>query len=306
MAKHRMPVMQKLSVFSPAKVNLYLGVSDKKGKKPGSEDEFHYLSSIFHLLDFGDVLHFEENDSFEIVLSGPFAQKQIHLKDNLIYKAAQMFADKPEDELKIKITLEKNIPLQSGLGGGSSNAAAALWGLNEFLKAGYSMDQLRDKARSIGSDVVIFLYDKPVLMQGFGDEFVESYEAFDAPVVLIKPEDGVSTKEAYKQFDSFQDLAMPAKLLIIGMQSHDLEIVATHLSNNLEIAASDLVPEIPHMLRWLGNQPGAYLAHVSGSGSCIFSIFETMDEAKAAAELAAQEGYWSQVCRLATKGIREI
>lgn len=294
-----------LTFLAPAKVNLYLGVEEKKGTKPQASGQFHYLKTIIHPLDFGDEITFSPSESFEFEMSGEEAPQNLAEEDNLAFKAAKLFSKHFDLDLQCKISVVKHIPSQAGLGGGSSDAACVLYGLNEFFELGASKEELIELGKTLSSDVAALLYQAPVLMGGFGDEFLEEFESLSAPVVLLKPKAGVSTKDAYDEFDKFSDLVFPIDLMLIGMRSKDIEIVGTHVANNLELSAVDLVPEIAKAQSWLSDQAGACVAHITGSGSCVFSVFDTEEEAKQAYDLSQNLDYWSCLTKLST-GIKRL
>lgn len=292
-----------VKVLAPAKVNLYLGVEKNKGKKPNVSGDFHYLKTIIHPLDFGDEVTIIKANSFEFVMQGSEAPDQLSKEDNLAYKAALLFAEHFDISLGCKIIIEKHIPAQAGLGGGSSDAAAVLYGLNKFFDLKIETDELIALAKDLGSDVCAFLYQKPVLMGNFGDEFIESFNPLRSPVLLLKPAAGVSTADAYKGFDEFPDLVFPIDLMLIGMRTNDAEIVGTHVANNLELTAVDLVPDIAKAQAWLSDQAGACVAHITGSGSCVFAMFDTEAEAQQAYKAAQSQPFWSQLTHL-SEGLR--
>ena len=149
--------MEKLIISAPAKINLHLQVLDKR------KDGFHNISSLFSLIDLHDTLIFKNNDNkVELTESIPIA-------DNIVLKAANLLKEEYSVNKGVKIDLSKSIPDQRGLGGGSSDAAATLIGLNVFWKLNISKDELLRSALKLGSDVPFFIYGKTAWAEGRGE-----------------------------------------------------------------------------------------------------------------------------------------
>lgn len=288
--------MSKLEILAPAKVNLYLGVSPEK-----TENGYHTLKTVYHLLDFGDIVTIEPAETLSCTTSVDLGIPQ---EDNLAYKAAVLMGKAYDKAPAVAIHIEKNIPAQAGLAGGSADAAAVIKGLAKLWGAENDVTTQLAIASQLGADVSAFLYDGPTLMGNFGEELIERFSPLNAPVLLVKPQAGVNTAEAYARFDRRPDHAMPIELMLIGMREGDIEVVGSHVSNNLELAAIELVPEISHVQAFINAQPGAYVSHVSGSGSTVFAVFDTHKEAEEAQKAAEKKGWWAQKTQLSTSGIK--
>ena len=192
--------MNKYKIFSNAKINIGLNVFEK------NEDGYHDIDSIMVPVTLADEMEIEiynESGNLEIECS----EKKIPTDErNILYKAYKVFFENMETkELKIKVLLKKNIPSEAGLGGGSSNAAFFLKVLNEYSGNIYSLEELEKISMRIGSDVPFFIKNKTARVGGKGEKIREVENNLEDGLILIKPEFGVSTKEAYNNFDNLDE-----------------------------------------------------------------------------------------------------
>ncbi len=192
--------MNKYKVFSNAKINIGLNVFEK------NEDGYHDIDSIMVPVTLADEMEIEiynESGNLEIECS----EKKIPTDErNILYKAYKVFFENIETkELKIKVLLKKNIPSEAGLGGGSSNAAFFLKVLNEYSGNKYSLEELEKISMRIGSDVPFFIKNKTARVGGKGEKIRGVENNLEDGLILIKPEFGVSTKEAYNNFDNLDE-----------------------------------------------------------------------------------------------------
>ena len=192
--------MNKYKVFSNAKINIGLNVFEK------NEDGYHDIDSIMVPVTLADEMEIEiynESGNLEIECS----EKKIPTDErNILYKTYKVFFENIETkELKIKVLLKKNIPSEAGLGGGSSNAAFFLKVLNEYSGNIYSLEELEKISMRIGSDVPFFIKNKTARVSGKGEKIREVENNLEDSLILIKPEFGVSTKEAYNNFDNLDE-----------------------------------------------------------------------------------------------------
>ena len=192
--------MNKYKVFSNAKINIGLNVFEK------NEDGYHDIDSIMVPVTLADEMEIEiynESGNLDIECS----EKKIPTDErNILYKAYKVFFENIETkELKIKVLLKKNIPSEAGLGGGSSNAAFFLKVLNEYSGNIYSLEELEKISMRIGSDVPFFIKNKTARVGGKGEKIREVENNLEDGLILIKPEFGVSTKEAYNNFDNLDE-----------------------------------------------------------------------------------------------------
>lgn len=217
--------------------------------------------------------------------------------DNLAFKAADRLArtvgrDAPE---KVSLRIEKHIPAQGGLGGGSSNAAAVLVGLAS--KWGLAADDPRilEVAQGLGADVAFFLEGGCRLFEGVGEREVRALAPSRQAVVLVRPQAGVSTAACYRRFDEDpQDV--DASALSVMEQAQDAASLV--LANNLGPAAEALLPELTVVRQWLAERVGEGNVLLCGSGSTTFALVDSFDQASALAVEASKQGWWARPTNL--------
>jgi 4-diphosphocytidyl-2-C-methyl-D-erythritol kinase len=245
-----------LSVFSPAKVNLFLRVL---GKRP---DGYHELSTLLQTIDLGDTLYFqlEKDDSLTCTdLVIPLDTS------NLILKAAHLFRNKTGFNGGLKTHLVKRIPIQAGLGGGSSNAATTLWAFNQLAGQIATIEELRNWSAELGSDVPFFFSTGTAHCTGRGECIFNLPVLSGSSLCIVKPCKGLSTPEVYRRFQ--QDLSKKDP-------QNDLELfLAGRLNpfNDLEQAAFEVSPELKDLKIFLLKR-GFETVLMTGSGSAFFCL----------------------------------
>jgi 4-diphosphocytidyl-2-C-methyl-D-erythritol kinase len=280
----------RLTAVSPAKVNLHLAVLEKR------PDGFHNIESIFLAVNFGDTLHFEPcegENTAEIAVEG--VSINIPTEKNIIFKALSLFREKTGFTQGLKIRAEKRIPLGGGLGGGSSNAAAALLTLNKLAGFPLNREQLLEMAASLGSDVPFFIYETPAAMVTGRGEFIEPLEIPELSLVLVNPGFSSDTAAAYQLLDKKRELEYKtASGATVPPVRKDI-----NLSRMADTFRNDFLPvfEEPEKSVYYGiisqlRELGAQYANLSGSGSTCFGIFKEREKAeKAAASLRGKWGF---------------
>lgn len=235
-----------LKLFSPAKINLFLKVVSKR------PDGYHNLSSLFQTISLGDTL------SFDIHSQDLLISSDVNLptdSSNLILKATELFRKKTGSTQHYKIHLNKKIPTQAGLGGGSSNAATTLWACNQLTDAKIPLEELVKWASEIGSDVPFFFSQGRAHCTGRG-EIIEQLPLCDSkPFWIVKPSCGLSTPEVYRHLK----LSSQSERLLDGYY------------NDLEQPAFDLNPDLRRLKNEL-LQRGFETVLMSGSGSSFFCM----------------------------------
>jgi 4-diphosphocytidyl-2-C-methyl-D-erythritol kinase len=285
-----------LSRSSPCKVNLLLNVL---GRRP---DGFHELETILHPIDLADRIEMTRGGSgIRLTCDQPALPTN---SENLVYRAAAAFFAAARLEEGVQLHLEKRVPLSAGLGGGSSNAAATLRGLNQLFECPLSEAQLEELAKNLGSDVPFFLQDRPALGTGRG-EIIEPLEFFPALAgayfLLIHPGFGVSTPWAYRQLSRFpaalQGQVGRARRLMERLRQSDLRGAGADFYNSLEAPVLEKYPLLAEFQDFLRAQ-GAVAALMSGSGSTTFAV---LSNRAAAEQLGEQfrarfgESYWMAI-----------
>lgn len=299
-----------LKIISPAKVNLFLAVAEKQG-------EFHPVLNIMHTLLLHDVLYINYEKAPETKIQIEFLENEdsngerpvIKLDDNLIYKAITALAEKSNKKFNISVYVEKNIPLQAGLAGGSSNAAAAIIGAGQIFGI-TDADVLASVAKNIGTDAAFFLNGGCALYKGRGEIFDHKISPINREIVLVRPfnDEGLSTKAVYDQFDAMDvatDFDSEFAAEDCDCRSHDhnhsmsLEEATPQLQfadnvplfNNLAFASEALAPSLTEIRNWLSEKCGKKNVLLCGSGSATFAIPSDGTEASEIVEEARAKGY---------------
>ena len=274
--------MEKLSLCSPAKVNLGLKVIAKRS------DGYHEIQTVFQMVDLCDDLTFEKTPVGIEVISDRTALPAD--QDNLVYRAARLLASRTRTDWGAGITLTKRIPLAAGLGGGSSNAASTLLGLNHLWKLGMSRRGLMELAQELGSDVPFFLFAPRAYGSGRGEKLETLPLGQKTTVILLTPSLPISTAWAYANLKPYLgndqgEIDRLQHLIEIGQE----EEIGPHLYNTFEFLLSSLHPLIPQLkrelLRW-----GAYGALMSGSGPTVFGLFRSRSKAEAVYQVMKNQG----------------
>lgn len=277
--------------LAAAKLNLDLLVT---GKTP---DGYHELDSLVVFADFGDRLTVEPAEELELVLSGPFAGSLEGEPDNLVLKAARRLAAAAGVAASVRITLEKNLPVASGIGGGSADAAAALRGLARLWGIDWPDHQLRELGLGLGADVPVCLYGRPARLRGIGERLDPIRGLPDLPLVLVNPGVAVATSAVFKAFE-LPTMAFRRQVLPAHPSLARFAVWLDASRNELEPAALSLAPAIGTVLDRLRSLEDCLVARMSGSGATCFGLFA--DDAKAAvaaATISATEpGWWCRAC----------
>ena len=271
-----------MKILSPAKINLFLQVT---GKRP---DGYHELLSLMCCVSLFDTIFLEFGSSkIEIESSNP----QISLDEtNLAHKAATLFFKTLGVKDGVKITIEKSIPVAAGLGGGSSNAASVLKGLNRHYDVPFSRDRLMSIGLSLGADVPFLLFQKPALASGIG----EKLEACPAPtpknVIIVHPGFRVSTTEVFQNLNL--RLTKCKKKITKRILKKSGFNVSLHLCNDLEAVTISKYPEIKSIKEQLIKQ-GALGALMSGSGPTVFGLFSDQEKVANAMQAIGRNPRWN-------------
>ena len=285
------------SAFAPAKVNLFLHVG-----APG-EDGFHPVCSLMAFADIGDRVSTFEAEALALRVAGPFAQELAGEGDNLVLRAARaLIAEARRPVAPMGLSLEKLLPVASGLGGGSSDAGAALRLLRDTLELKVDDIRLEALAGSLGADGAACLWGAPALAQGRGERLSPAPGLPPLDAVLVNPRTPVSTPEVYRRFDvdgRFGEVTAPAA----PEAFEDATELAAWLAvqrNDLEAAAIAVSPPVGAVLETLAGEPEALLARVSGSGGTCFALCASDIEAESLAERieAIAPDWWVRRCRL--------
>jgi 4-diphosphocytidyl-2-C-methyl-D-erythritol kinase len=278
-----------LAGHAPAKVNLTLRVLARR------PDGYHELESLVVFADFGDRLTFARGGDLALTVHGPSAAAAGDGGDNLVHKAARVLAALRPDIALGAFDLDKRLPVAAGLGGGSSDAAAALRLLADANGISRDDPALHAAARSTGADVPVCLDPRPRIMRGIGERLSPPLSLPPLPAVLVNPGVALPTKAVFAGWkvspQAPGQLDEPALQKLSGAREL-LEHVGRQ-TNDLEPPAVALQPSIAHVLAALRDAPGCVLARMSGSGATCFGLFGTPDAALAAEKvLSLREPKW--------------
>ncbi|MCE9649954.1 MAG: 4-(cytidine 5'-diphospho)-2-C-methyl-D-erythritol kinase [Parvibaculum sp.] len=274
---------------APAKINLSLKVL---GRRP---DRYHELQSLVVFAACGDVLTGEPADALSLDVAGPFAGALAGEGDNLVLQAAKLLGDYLGIEPKAHLRLEKNLPVASGIGGGSADAAAAFRLLKKLWNADTDPSALASLALCVGADVPVCLDVAPALMWGKGELIARTDALPPFWLVLANPGVALSTAEVFGALAA-PDLAEKcAGPILPAMRSFDdLTAWLADNGNDLEAPARKLAPAIADVLEALKATKDCRLARMSGSGATCFGMFadEVSARAAEAALKKARPGWW--------------
>ncbi len=290
------------AAFAPAKVNLFLHVGRPHAEEGGA-DGYHPICSLMAFADVGDRVSTFDAEALCLAVAGPFAQDLAREDDNLVLRAARaLIAEARRPVAPIGLSLEKLLPVASGLGGGSSDAGAALRLLREALGLSLDNARLEALAASLGADGAACLWGAPVIAQGRGERLSAAPGLPPLDVVLVNPRVAVSTAEVYQRFDAegrFGDVTPPAAPDAFE-DAVDLAAWLAGQRNDLEVAAIATAPAVGTVLETLAAEPETLLARVSGSGGTCFALCASDIEAESLAERleAMAPDWWVERCRL--------
>lgn len=262
-----------LSLPAPAKINLFLHITGRRA------DGYHQLQTLFQLLDYGDRLDFQRRNDATITLNP--VHPAIAEKDNLVYRAAKALQQQaqqqnPTHHYGADIHLTKRLPLGGGLGGGSSDAATTLIGLNQLWQLGFSREKLAAIGLKLGADVPVFIHGRTAWAEGIG-EILSPVDMADCWYLVLVPDVEVSTATIF----SHQQLTRDARAITIRA------FLGQGGRNACQPIAEKLYPEVKTARKWLEQYAKV---RMTGTGACIFASFE--DEAQARQILADVPQRW--------------
>lgn len=300
-----LPMKNVTKIISPAKVNLVLAVGEKQ------ESGFHEVQTIMHSLALHDTLsmrRFDDEgsgDGLQVMLkcesSFTIDPLLIKAEENIAYKAVVELAKalgRTQDET-IEMILDKVIPAEAGLGGGSSNAAAALVGAATLWGVGVEDERVQEVASRLGADVSFFLKGGCARLSGKGDVFEAQLEPRSGFVLLVRPDAGVSTGKAYAAFD--EDPVLPSSEYLSSIAALDAAADVS-LYNNLEKAACSVTPVVAQVLEWGRAAAGEENVVLCGSGSAVCCIFDSYQAACEASVEARKHEWWTRVTSFSPLG----
>lgn len=274
-----------VTVHAPAKINLTLDIVGVR------KDGYHLLESIFQAVSIYDTVTAEKAEG--ITLDAPGCDCPV--EKNTAYKAAVAFFAAAGIEGGARLTVDKRIPQQAGMGGGSADAAGVLWALNALYETGMTAEQLCEIGLTIGADVPFCVLGGTAFVTGIGEGLQPLPPLPDCYIVVAQPQEGISTKEAYAAVDNAVITCRPDNAAAIAaLQAGDLEGVCRQAVNVFEVATE---LEGVAAIRRKMEAYAPLCSQMTGSGSCVFAIFEDEGTANACVEALKKDYATAFVCQ---------
>lgn len=274
--------MKSLTNKAYAKLNLALQVLNKR------DDGFHNINTIFSCINLYDEITINTSEQLNVICNVDLGIPQ---EENLVYKAAKLFYDSNLVDTPIKIQINKHIPFGGGLGGGSSDAACTLLMINEYFDLNLDYNILHNFACKLGSDVPFFLKNGTAVGESRGEKLKYLDFKLNSYVLIINPLIHISTPFAYKALNR-TILAAP-KINHEEYLSNNIENWKNHFFNDFEDVVFELHPEIK-MIKEKLYEFGSIFALMSGSGSTVFGLFDSLEKAESARK--SFENYFTKIC----------
>ena len=305
---------KKISIKSPAKINLHLEVIGKR------KDGYHELAMIMQNIDLADYLEFEINKEGLIKLKSDCNHLSLD-SDNLIVKSANLLKKLSNNDLGANIFLKKNIPIGAGLAGGSSNAAATLIGLNMLWNLNLDNNELLKLSASLGSDVPFFINGGNQLCFGRGEILEKLNYKYEYGVLLLKnPNVSISTAETYKKYSNqfIKQVEMTNDLIDNirndlrkdSLKDFKIKDKYIKIKNDLQLIVESENESVKQALYLLSNLKNCLTFAMSGSGPTCFALFNDFDNANKALndnyKLFKKNGFDSWACKILDKGIKIV
>ena len=280
-------------MLAPAKINLYLHVV---GRRP---DGYHLLDSLIVFAETGDRVTAEAGSGLSLSIDGPFAGKLAADDDNLVLRAARGLRDLTGTTSGARIKLTKNLPVASGIGGGSADAAATLRALSALWSVAPDRAGLEKLALKLGADVPVCLDSSPSFIGGIGEEIVPAGTLPPAHMLLVNPGVATPTPAVFKARTA--GFSRPARWIAPPGDAHALAATLKARRNDLSDPAIIVTPVIREVLAAINGTKDCLLARLSGSGATCFGLYATSEAAKAAQQqiVSSHPAWWAVATRIA-------
>ena len=249
---------QSIRLRSPAKLNLFLHIVGRKA------DGYHLLQSVFQLIDWCDIIHLKFIPQNEVRRINPITGVQAD--QDLVVRAAKLLKDFAKIDSGVEINLQKEIPMGAGLGGGSSDAATTLIGLNQLWNLNLDQKTLCDIGLKLGADVPFFIFGQNAFVEGIGEQMRE-ISLGDREFLVIFPNQGIATKSIFQDPELTRD---HGQITIDGF----LASPWSDLSNDCQAVAMRICPEVKQALDWISQAVPGSEPRMSGSGSSVFTVLD--------------------------------
>ena len=279
--------MEDIYVKARAKINLNLEILNKR------QDNYHNIKSVFQKINLYDEIYIKKTNSNDIEIQTNV--ESLNNEENIIYKAYKKLKEKYKKITGIKVILNKKIPMQAGLGGGSTDCSSFILCMNKLFNLKLSKEEIENIGKSLGADVVPCFYNRALIAEGIGDEITTIDTNFKYYIIIIKPDFCCNTKEMYEKIDKQNQINKidTSNEIIKGLQNENIQLIARNLHNIFE--------DVIHEKKLINNikeeftKNGAIGSLMTGSGSCIYGIFENKQLAKKAYKKLEQK-YQTYIC----------
>jgi len=287
--------MGRIMIDAPAKVNLFLAVGDRR------PDGYHDLITVFQTLAFGDTVELDPEAPLSVVYEPDLG---LPPGDDLVSRAASALAQRLGRPAVGAFTVRKRIPEAAGLGGGSSDAAAALVGLASAWDLALDDPALTEVAASIGADVPFFLRGGTALYTGRGDVFAGRLPTPALDIVLINPRQRVSTPAVYASFDRTPTVSAPSVEPLLSVLVSGGDVTDKVLFNDFSRVTIEPVSSVSAIEGMLASDPGVGCSLMSGSGPTVFGVCYGAAAAQGVVEAAKARGWWAEATTTSIDGVR--
>ena len=279
--------MEEIYIKARAKVNLNLEILGKR------EDNYHNIKSVFQKVNIYDEIYIKklQSDEFKLKIN----IEELNTKENIIYKAYMKLKEQYKSITGIEIKVNKKIPMQAGMAGGSTDCAAFIIAMNKLFHLKLSKTEMEMLGKSLGADVIPCFYNKAIMAEGIGDIITNINTNFKYYIIIIKPDICCNTKEMYQKIDMKKEIKQQhtSDKIINALENKDIKLLSDNLYNVFE----DVVEKkemIQHIKKELIKN-GALSSLMTGSGSCVFGIFRDKQTAKTAYEILKNQ-YQTYIC----------
>lgn len=266
--------MKSIYLKARAKVNLNLKVKEKR------KDNYHNIESVFQKINLYDELYIQKIETNHLEIQTNI--QQLKQEENIISKAYNRLKEKYDSISGVQVNLKKNIPMQAGLAGGSTDCASFLIGMNQLFDLKMTKKEIEEIGKSLGADVVPCFYNQAIKVEGIGDKIEPIHTHFKYYLVIIKPQFSCNTKQMYQKIDEQKKIKQlkNTNKIIQGLEQNNLVLIGEHLYNVFEevIEERQKINEIKESLL----KRGAIGSLMTGTGSCVYGIFANKKIAKIA------------------------
>ena len=288
--------MNRLTVKSSAKINLSLDVT---GKLP---DGYHTIESVFQTVGIYDIIDIEITENKNISLECSVPEIPCNEK-NIAYKAVILFRELCGIDFGCKIRIEKNIPSQAGMGGGSSDGACVLYILNRLLNTNYTFEDMLPYASKLGADVPFFLMGGTAYAEGIGEKLSPLNDLSGKIMLIAKGSAGISTPEAYRNIDRLENLIHPQTKKLLECIKSNSKNAFRYYGNIFEQAG---INDDINIIKSVMMNNNALCSVMTGSGSAVFGEFSDMDSALKCRDILKNQGFYSEVCQTVSSSFIDI